>query len=144
MPEVKIITPEPLSLVAYWKELIRFRSLIWVFAQQELKAMYAQTRFGILWTVLRPLVTTGIFTVIFKFFLNVPTQSPYYLFAFSGMIAWNLFSNIANNGSNAILQKQNFIRKMYFPKLILPLSKIIIACMEAGISLIILIVTNYI
>jgi lipopolysaccharide transport system permease protein len=54
------------------------------------------------------------------------------------MIAWNLFSNITNNASSAILQKQNLIRKMYFPKLILPLSKIIIACVEAGISILIL------
>ncbi len=138
MAQVKIITAEPLSIKDYWKEILKFRSLIWIFAQQELKTMYAQTYFGILWAIIRPLITLLIFTVIFKFFLKVPTQSPYYLFAFAGMIAWNLFSNISNNASAAILQKQNLIRKMYFPKLILPLSKIIIACVEAGISILIL------
>ncbi len=138
MQNVKIITSKPISAKEYWKELMKFRSLIWVFAQQELKTMYAQTYFGILWTVIRPLVTLMIFTIIFKFFLHVATQTPYYLFAFTGMIAWNLFSNITNNASTAIVQKQNLIRKMYFPKLILPLSKIIIACVEAGISFMIL------
>lgn len=138
MQTVKIITAKPISAKEYWKELIKFRSLIWVFAQQELKTIYAQTYFGVLWTVIRPLITLTIFTIIFKFFLHVPTQTPYYLFAFTGMIAWNLFSNITNNASSAIVQKQNLIRKMYFPKLILPLSKIITACVEAGISLMIL------
>lgn len=138
MAQVKIITAESLTIREYAKELIKYRSLIWVFAQQELKTIYAQTYFGILWTVIRPLVTLTIFTVIFKFFLHVATQTPYYLFAFTGMIAWNLFSNITNNASSAIVQKQNLIRKMYFPKLILPLSKIIIACVEAGISFVIL------
>ena len=70
MAEVKIINAEPLTLKEYWGELIKFRSLIWVFAQQELKTMYAQTYFGILWTVIRPLVTLLIFTIIFKFFLH--------------------------------------------------------------------------
>lgn len=138
MKPVKIITAEPLSTVEYWKEMVKFRSLIWVFAQQELKTMYAQTYFGLMWTVIRPLITLLIFTVIFKYFLHVPTQSPYYLFAFAGMVAWNLFSNITNNASGAVMQKQNLIRKMYFPKLILPLSKIIISGVEAGISLAIL------
>lgn len=138
MQTVKIITSKPISAKEYWKEIIKFRSLIWVFAQQELKTMYAQTYFGILWTVIRPLVTLMIFTIIFKFFLHVATQTPYYLFAFTGMIAWNLFSNITNNASTAVIQKQNLIRKMYFPKLILPLSKIIVACVEAGISFVIL------
>ena len=124
----------------YWKELMKYRSLIWVFAEQELKALYAQTYFGIMWLIIRPLVTLLIFTIIFKVFLHVPTQTPYYLFAFAGMISWNLFAHITTNASGAILQKHNLIRKMYFPKIILPLAKIIIGCVEAGISLIILFV----
>jgi lipopolysaccharide transport system permease protein len=144
MTKAKIITSEPLTIREYYKEVIKFRSLIWVFAYQELKAMYAQTFFGIFWAVIRPLITLFIFTIIFKFFLHVPTQSPYYLFAFAGMIAWNLFANISNNASSAILQKQSLIRKMYFPKLILPLSKIILACVEAGISLVILFILLFV
>lgn len=138
MSEVRIITAQPPSLGQYIKELAKFRSLIWVFARQELKTMYAQTYFGLLWTVIRPLATLLIFTVIFKLFLKVPTQSPYYLFAFTGMIAWNLFSYITTYASSAVLQKQHLIRKMYFPKLILPLSKIIPGCAEAAISFTIL------
>lgn len=134
----KIISAESLSMRAYWNEILQYRSLIWVFAYQELRALYAQTYFGILWGIIRPLFTLFIFTVIFKFFLHVPTQAPYYLFAFTGMISWNFFSQITGNASTAIIQKQTLIRKMYFPKVILPLSKIIVAGVETGISLLLL------
>ncbi len=138
MPVLKIFSSEPISVYNYFKELVKYKSLIWILARHELKSMYAQTYFGILWSIIRPLVTVGIFTIIFKFFLHVSSQSSYYLFAFAGMIAWNLFSNIALNVSNAIMQKQTMIRKMYFPKIIIPLSKLIIASVEAMISLAIL------
>lgn len=135
-----IITSQPLTLAAYGRALVKYRSLIWVFAYQELKALYAQTYFGILWSIIRPLFTLFVFTIIFKYFLHVPTHSPYYLFAFAGMIAWNFFSLIVMNASTAIIQKQSLIRKMYFPKLILPLSKIIVAAAETGVSLVLLLV----
>ena len=135
---VKILASTPLSLSQYWGELRRFKSLVLVFTQQELRGMYAQTYFGLFWAIIRPLFTLAIFTVIFRFFLKVPTQTPYYLFAFTGMVAWNLFSQIAIQASTAVLQKQTAIRKMYFPKLVLPLSKTLIALAEAAISLIIL------
>lgn len=138
MQKNKLITSNPLSLREYWKQLVSYRSLIWVFAIQEMRTIYAQTYLGLFWAIVRPIFTLIIFTIIFSFFLHVPTQSPYYLFAFCGMIAWNLFSQIATNASTAVLQKQNLIRKMYFPKLILPLSKVLIVLIEAGISVFIL------
>jgi lipopolysaccharide transport system permease protein len=124
---VKIITSEPFTIAEYWRELLKYRSLIWVFAWQEIKTTYAQTYFGIAWVVLRPLMILSIFTVLFNYLLKIETTSPYYLFAFSGMIAWNFFQNIASSASSAIMQKQNLIRKMYFPKMVLPLSKVLVA-----------------
>ena len=131
---------EPSDTSTYIKQLYQYRSLIWLFAYQEIKSIYAQTYLGLLWALIRPLFTILVFTIIFKFFLHVPTQSPYYLFAFTGMIAWNLFSHIAINGSTAIIQKQNLIRKMYFPKLIPVLSKVIVGLTEAAISFTLLLV----
>lgn len=132
---VTVITSEPDTLRGYFKKMLVFRSLIWVFALQEIKTTYAQTYFGIAWAVLRPLIILSIFTVLFNYLLKIQTTSPYYLFAFSGMIAWNFFQNIANNASTAIMAKQNLIRKMYFPKMILPLSKVLVAGVEAMVSL---------
>ena len=83
----KIISPEPITIAEYVKEMIKYKSLILVFAQQEIKATYSQTLFGFLWGILRPLITVTIFSIIFNFFLKVPTEQPYYLFAFSGLVA---------------------------------------------------------
>jgi len=135
---VKVITPDPLSLKEYWAEMIKYRSLIVVFALQEIKSMYAQTYFGLLWSVFRPLITLAIFSIIFNFFLKVPTEKPYYIFAFAGMIAWNFFSQIVNSASSAISARQNLIRKMYFPKLVLPLSKVVVSGVDFLVSLIII------
>lgn len=140
----KVIDATPLSIGRYTGLMAEYRSLIWVFAKQELKAMYAQTYLGIVWAVIRPLFTVAVFTVIFRYFLKVPTQSPYYLFAFTGMVGWNLFSQIALGASNAVAQRQDLIRKMYFPKLVLPLSKVIVALVEAGISFGILLILVFV
>jgi lipopolysaccharide transport system permease protein len=136
MENIRIITPNPFTLKEYWTLMRKHRSLIWVFALQEIKTMYAQTYLGIVWSVVRPLITLLIFTIIFNFFLNVKTQSPYYLFAFVGMMAWNLFAQIATQASSAVVQKQQLIRKMFFPKMILPLAKTIVVSVEFGVSLV--------
>ncbi len=137
---IKIITSRPFTPAEYWRELVKNKGLISVFTRQELKETYAQTKFGILWSIIRPLFTLLVFTIIFRNFLKVPTDSPYYLFAFSGMIAWNMFSQIAILGSTSIVQRQGIIKKMYFPKLILPLAKVAVILVDASISLLILFV----
>lgn len=136
--EPLIITAKPISQTEYWRRLIRYRSLIWIFAWQELKVAYAQTYFGLLWAVLRPVIILSIFTVLFGYLLHIETSSPYLLFAFSGMIAWNFFSQIVTTASVAITDRQDLIRRMYFPRLILPLSKVLMAGVETVISLLLL------
>jgi lipopolysaccharide transport system permease protein len=132
----KIITPEPLAFSAYLREVFIFRSLILVFATQEIKKQYAQTYFGILWSFIRPAITLLIFSLIFDQFLNVSTDSPYTLFAFSGLIVWNFFTGIVQQASTAILSRQDIIKKMYFPRLVLPLSKVLVAGVDFAVSLI--------
>ncbi len=137
---VKVINAKPPFAASYLKEVYRYRHLIGVFAWQEIKSTYAQTFFGLAWAVLRPLIILLIFTVLFRLLLHVETPVPYYLFAFSGMLAWNYFSQIAITGSTAIVQQQQLIRKMYFPKVVLLLVKVVVSGLEMGISLAILFV----
>lgn len=132
---MKVITAEPDSIGAYVRSIVAYRRLIVVFARQELAAMYIQTQLGLFWAILKPLLTLAVFTVIFRFFLRVDTASPYYLFAFAGMVSWNLFSQVAINASTAVVHKQHVIRKMYFPKLVLVFSKVLVALVEFIISL---------
>lgn len=133
----KIITSEPDTLVEYLKKIWQYRFLILTFAYQEIKVQYAQTYFGLLWAVIRPLVILVIFTVIFNFLLKLETPVPYYLFVFSGIIVWNLFNQIVNSASSAVLEKIQLIKKMYFPKMVLIFSKVILALVDFSISLII-------
>lgn len=137
---VKSITPDSLSLVDYYKEFSKYSSMVIVLALQEVKTNYAQTYFGLLWSVMRPLITILVFTLIFSLFLHIPTEKPYHLFAFSGMVAWNFFSQIVSTASSSLVFYQNLIKKMYFPKLILPLAKALVAGFDFSVSLLILMV----
>lgn len=132
------IHSERTRLPDYLRSLCSYRSLIGIFAWQEIRAQYAQTYLGILWAVLRPAIILSVFTVLFHYLLKVRTGVPYVLFAFSGMIAWNFFSQIASTASTSIVERQDLIRRMYFPRLILPLTKVVIAGVEATISFIML------
>lgn len=136
--EITTINSAPITIREYWGRFLKYKSLIWIFAWQEIKTQYAQTYFGVFWAVLRPLIILSIFTVLFGFLLNIKTSSPYILFAFTGMIAWNFFSQIAATASSAINLRQDLIRKMYFPKIILPLSKILVASVDTLVSFVML------
>jgi len=134
--EITKIHPDPIKIREYWTQFLKYKSLVWIFAWQEIKTQYAQTYFGVFWAVLRPVIILSIFTVLFSYLLKIHTASPYILFAFTGMIAWNLFSQIAATASSAISLRQDLIRKMYFPKIILPLSKALVAGVDTLVSLI--------
>ncbi|MBS1684289.1 MAG: ABC transporter permease [Bacteroidetes bacterium] len=130
----------PLTFGAYCREIISYSWLIWVFAAKEIRMLYVQTYFGLLWSIIRPVMTLLIFTMIFRLFMHVPTRSPYYLFAFTGMIAWNFFSQISNTASTAILRGEDIFSKLYFPRVILLLAKIVVASLEFFISLAMLVI----
>jgi lipopolysaccharide transport system permease protein len=134
---IKIISAEPTSVKQYFQEVIQYRHLIWVFALQEFKTQYIQTRLNFLWVVLRPLMVLALFTFIFDRLIKIPgLQYPYPLFAFTGLLVWNNFSFLVNNGGNAIVNNQHLIKKIYFPRIILLLSKLLTSLIELGVSLI--------
>lgn len=133
-----IFSSAPLTFTAYCREVLSYSWLIWVFALKEIRSLYVQTYFGVLWSIIRPVMTLLIFTMIFRYFIHVPTRVPYYLFAFAGMLGWNFFSQISNTASAAILQSEDVFSKIYFPKVILLLAKIVVAGLEFAISLAIL------
>ncbi len=133
--KIKVINAKHTLPSAYLLKVWRFRSLAFTFAWQELKVQYTQTIFGALWAFLRPLMILLIFTFIFDTLLPINgLKYPYPLFAFSGLIAWNYFSFIVNNGGTAIASNQQLIRKIYFPKIILVISKVLVGSIEFAVS----------
>ncbi len=127
------------SLVTYLKKVWNYRYLVIVLASRELKVKYAQAKFGILWSALQPLAGMLVFTLFFDKLIKIKgMHSPYPLFAFSGMLGWNYFSFILNEASTSLIQNQTLIQKIYFPKFILPLSKVVVGLIEFLISLVVM------
>lgn len=136
----KIIKPESSSFLEYMQEVWNYRTMIWVLAKRDLKIKYAQTLLGIIWSLIQPLTALILYTFFFEILMHNKKQDiPYVLFAFSGIMCWNLFSYIVNSGSTVFMANQNLISKVYFPKLILHLSKILLGLLDFSLAFIILI-----
>jgi lipopolysaccharide transport system permease protein len=114
-----------------WKELWRYRELFYFFTWRDIKIKYKQTVLGFLWAVLQPLMMMIIFTLFFGRVLNVPSQNlPYPVFVFSGLLIWNLFSTGLTNSANSMVNNSAIIKKIYFPRLIIPASSILVTLFD--------------
>ena len=132
-----LLTSKGEKLSQYLHKVFQYRSLAFSLARRDLKVQYAQTFLGLLWSVIQPLTSLLVWTFFFtKLITNVDTGSiPYPLFAFSGMISWYYFTNIFSNAGTSLVNSQDLIRKIYFPRIILPLSKTLVGFAEFFISL---------
>lgn len=111
-----------------------------VLARRDIKVKYAQTFIGIGWTLLQPLTTLLIYLFFFNYLLRVNVPGvPYALFVFTGMLGWYFFNYVFFQGSNVLLEKQDIVKRIDFPKIILPFSKVMVALIELGISMAVLI-----
>lgn len=105
------------------RELWAYRDLFWILALRDVKLRYKQTVLGITWVILQPILTSGIFAVIFGALAKLPSDdSPYLLFAFAGTLPWMLFSQSLSRAGNSLVSGREMISKVYFPRLILPIA----------------------
>jgi len=136
-----VINNKPITFENYFRRILQYRELIFSFAKRDLKARFVQTKMGLLWIVIQPLIALTIFTVFFDQLIQLETGDvPYVAFAFSGMTIWYFFTNMVNASGTALINSQELIRKVYFPKILLPISKIVVAFFEFFVSFILLIV----
>lgn len=121
------------------KDLFLYKDLLYTLAIRDFKVRYAQTFLGFLWAFLQPALTISIFTIVFGRAIKVETGGiPYPLFALSGMVAWTYFSFVITQAGGSIIGAQGMVKKIYFPRLIIPLSKAIVGLIDLGIVLIFL------
>lgn len=114
-----------------WKELWSYRELFYFFTWRDIKIKYKQTVLGFLWAVLQPLFMMLIFTFFFGNALDIPSQNlPYPVFVFSGLLVWNAFSSGLSNASNSMVNNALIIKKIYFPRIIIPVSSILVAMFD--------------
>lgn len=99
------------------------RDLFYYLTWRDIKVRYKQTILGILWIIIRPLVSMVLFTIIFGNFAKIPSDNiPYPIFVFIGLLFWNFFSQTLSSASNSLINNQNIIKKVYFPRLMSPIS----------------------
>jgi lipopolysaccharide transport system permease protein len=125
----------------YWKDLWRFRELFYILSWRDIKVRYKQTVLGAAWSIIRPLLTTIVFTVVFNKIakLQNPGNAPYALMVFAGMLPWQFFSNALSESSNSLIGNANLITKVYFPRMIIPASSVITSMVDFAISFLILV-----
>jgi lipopolysaccharide transport system permease protein len=120
-------------------ELWAYRDLLVILTERNLKLRYKQTALGVIWVILQPLIAALIFAVIFGVFAQLPTDgSPYLLFAFAGTLVWNLVSNSVNRAGNSLVGDVNLISKVYFPRMIIPMSAIAAVIVDFLIGLVVM------
>lgn len=114
-----------------FQEIWRYKELFYFFTWRDIKIKYKQTVLGFLWAVLQPLFMMIIFTLFFGRALNVPSQNlPYPIFVFSGLLLWNTFSSGLTNSANSMVSNAQIIKKIYFPRLVVPVSSILVALFD--------------
>lgn len=112
-------------------ELLSYKDLFLTLAYRDLRVRYAQTFLGLLWAIIQPLSTIVIFTLVFGRVVKVDSGGiPYPLFAVSGIIAWSYFAFVLSQSGNSIIGAQDMIKKIYFPRLIIPLSKSLVGLVD--------------
>jgi len=123
----------------YWRDLWRYRDLFYFLAWRDLLVRYKQTVFGVLWAVLRPFLTTVIFVLVFSRVAGLPSDGvPYAILVLGGMLPWQFFSAALAESGSSLITNANLITKIYFPRIILPASSVIVAMVDFGITLVML------
>jgi lipopolysaccharide transport system permease protein len=135
-----VIEPRPHLLQLNLKELWRYRDLLWLFVRRDFVAQYKQTVLGPVWHLIQPLFTTLMYLLIFTNIANISTDGiePPILFYMSGITIWNYFSNCLTSTSNTFVTNAGIFGKVYFPRLVLPLSIVISNIVRFGIQFLLL------
>lgn len=121
------------------KELYRYRDLFFTLSWRDFRVRYAQTSIGLLWAIVQPVVTILLLSLVFTKFAGIETPVPGLLFISAGMSVWSYFSYVMTNSGDSIISSQEMVKKIYFPRLIIPLSKAVVGLIDLGISILILI-----
>jgi lipopolysaccharide transport system permease protein len=123
------------------KELWRYREMLFFFTWRDIKVRYRQTVLGAAWAVLQPVLTMVVFSVIFGTLAKLPSQGiPYPVFTFTALLPWQLFAFALTSSSNSLLDNQQLITKVYFPRLIIPISSVIAGLVDFLIAFVILLI----
>ncbi|OGO27103.1 MAG: phosphate ABC transporter permease [Chloroflexi bacterium RBG_16_54_18] len=121
------------------RELWEFRELLYFFAWRDIKVRYKQTVMGGLWAIIQPFFTMVIFSLFFGRLANVPSDGlPYPIFSYAALVPWTFFSNSVTQASNSLVINANMIKKIYFPRLALPIATVFAGVIDFALAFIVL------
>ena len=138
MPKT-IIDANKSALSLDLKELADYRDLFYTLSYRDFKVKYAQTFLGFIWAFIQPFMTLVVFGLVFSRGLQLDTGNvPYVLFAACGLASWTYFSTVMSQAGSSIIGAQSMVQKIYFPRLVIPLSKAVVGLIDFGIALLII------
>ena len=125
----------------YWRDIWRYRELFYILAWRDIAVRYKQTVIGAAWALIQPFLAMVVFTVIFGKLAKLPTDgsAPYALMVYAALLPWQLFSSVFSGSAGSLLGNANLISKVYFPRLIVPTARGVVALVDFLISLIVLV-----
>lgn len=125
----------------YWRDLWRYRELFLFLAWRDVLVRYKQTIIGIAWSVMRPIITVVIFTIVFDKLAKLPSGNvPYPILVYAATLPWQFFSSSLGDNSNCLVANANMLTKVYFPRLVIPASTMIVGLVDFLISFVVLII----
>ncbi len=140
-PEIVHIKPSTGLAALNLRDLWTYRELVFFMIWRDVKVRYKQTLLGAAWAVIQPVLTMLVFNFIFGTVAKVPTEGiPYPIFSYTALLPWGLFTTALNNASRSLTANQNMVTKIYFPRLVLPLSSVLGGLVDFAIAFVILVV----
>ncbi|HTL89860.1 MAG TPA: ABC transporter permease [Leptolyngbya sp.] len=136
MAKPRLVIEAGRSEKQYWRDLWQYRELFYFLAWRDILVRYKQTAIGIAWAIIRPFLTTIVFTVIFSSLAKLPTQgsTPYPILVLSALLPWQFFASSLAQTSSSLVNNANLISKIYFPRLIVPASAIVVNFVDFLVS----------
>jgi len=139
-PPVVLIQPTRGLAALRLRDIWHYRELLFFLAWRDIKVRYKQTALGVAWVLLQPIVAVVIFSVIFGLLLQVPSGDiPYPVFAYAALLPWNYFAGALTRSSTSLVLSSNLITKVYFPRLIIPMSAVASGLVDLGIAFIVMV-----
>ncbi len=137
-PHISIVPPHGWQALD-WREFWAYRELLFFLTWRDIKVRYKQTVLGAAWAILQPVLTMVIFSIIFGRLAKLPSDGiPYPVFTFTALLPWQLFAFALTSSSNSLIDSQNLITKVYFPRLIVPLASTIAGLVDFAIAFVVL------
>lgn len=141
-----VITPPGRLNLPAWRDLWDSREVLYRFGVRDVVLRYRQTAVGVAWVVIQPLAAAGIFAIVFGQVADLPSGGvPYFLFAFAGMLAWNMFNGIVARSAPSLIANQGLVSKVFFPRLLVPLSSVLAVLLDflvAAVLFVVLLAVN--